>query len=129
MTLSALGASYCLHGVTYDRSIALFGAALLFGLMSASVFSVINLPHLQSFFSKIGLFSFLSNAFLFFLVSKIIPGFHLDGFSTALWGSFLIGLISFVITIIASSKNVSSTKESPKMKPAKAKVISSKKNP
>ena len=131
LALSMLGASLCLQGVTYDAPIVLLEAALLFGFMSALVAFVTNRPNFQPFFQKIGLFTFLTNAGLIFLVSKIIPSFHLEHFSTALWGSALVALISFLIAIVSSnsSKRVSGTQERPKIKEAKAKVISSKKNP
>jgi len=42
-----------------------------------------------------GLFGFLLNAILFWIVgSRLVPGFHVNGFIAALIGSLLMGLIS-----------------------------------
>jgi len=128
LALSMLGASLCLQGVSYDAPVVLLEAALLFGFMSALLAFVISRPSIQPFFQKIGLFTFLTNAGLIFLVSKILPSFHLEHFSTALWGSAFVALISFLVSIAGSFKRISRAQAPPKIKTAKAKVISSKRN-
>jgi putative membrane protein len=53
-----------------------------------------------------GLFSFVVNAMLFWLVgSNLVPGFHVDGFVPALIGSILMGLISGFLNFILADRN------------------------
>ena len=48
----------------------------------------------------LGLFIFVLNAFLFWLVSAIVPGFIVQGFFPALLGAFLVSLGSLLISLL-----------------------------
>jgi putative membrane protein len=48
----------------------------------------------------LGIFYLLLNGFLFWLASAFIPGFHVDGFSAALVGAILYGLIAWALSAL-----------------------------
>ncbi|OFZ61330.1 MAG: hypothetical protein A2328_04220 [Bdellovibrionales bacterium RIFOXYB2_FULL_36_6] len=53
----------------------------------------------------LGLFSFIINAELFYLVSVFVEGFVVDSFLWALIGSITFGVLNFVLNLIFVSKS------------------------
>jgi Predicted membrane protein len=51
----------------------------------------------------LGLFIFVLNAFLFWLVSAIVPGFVVQGFFPALLGAFLVSIGSLLVSLLLPS--------------------------
>jgi putative membrane protein len=51
-----------------------------------------------------GVFLIVVNALLLMLTSKIVPGFTVDGFWTAFFGSIIISIISGVLGLIGKTK-------------------------
>lgn len=84
-------------GVHADRLGALLGAGLLLGFFNAFLRPVLLLLSLPLLLLTGGLFFFLLNAFTLYLVGHAIPGFHVDGFWSALFGSILIGFFSWFL--------------------------------
>lgn len=74
--------------------------ALLWGLMGLTIRPVLGLLTLPINILTLGLFSFVLNALLFWLLSAFVPGFAVDGFIPALEGSVILSLISGIIHII-----------------------------
>ncbi len=78
---------------------------LLAALVTAFVLGVINaiVRPILVFFTfpltllTFGLFLFVINALLLWLVSAIVPGFHVQGFWGALGGSILISIVSWIL--------------------------------
>ena len=131
MSASMLGAIFFISGFTYDTGKALLEAAVIFGFLNAAVNVIAAAKELQIFVEKIIFLNFLVNMLLLFLVSKIIPTFHIESSSTVVWGSILISLISrgggyfsFFKQVAAPRKKSSAST----MKQANARVIGSKKN-
>ncbi|EQD25132.1 MAG: hypothetical protein D084_Lepto4C00244G0001 [Leptospirillum sp. Group IV 'UBA BS'] len=48
----------------------------------------------------LGLFIFVLNAFLLWLVSEVVPGFEIRTFSAAFLSAFLISLGSLVVSLL-----------------------------
>jgi putative membrane protein len=57
----------------------------------------------------LGLFSFVINALMFWLVGNVVPGFHVKGFEAALFGSIVMsifgGLINSLLVSAVGSKD------------------------
>ena len=115
-------------GCSYDSYWSLIEASIIFGLISSAFYWFSVVPRFKFFFQKIALFSFLVNTFVLLILGKFFPGFHLASASTALWMSFLIGVLFFGVHFIFTLERLREFKKTPKIKSAKAKVISSKKN-
>lgn len=75
---------------------ALF-AALILGLVNAVVRPVMILLTLPFTIITLGLFLFVVNAFMLWLVAALSPGFEIGGFGAALLGSLLLTVLNMLI--------------------------------
>ena len=73
--------------------------ALLWGLIGVTIKPVLFLLTLPVNILTLGLFSFVVNALLFWLLSVFVPGFVVGGFIPALEASVLLSLVSMVLHI------------------------------
>jgi putative membrane protein len=74
--------------------------ALLWGFIGLTVKPVLGLLTLPINILTLGLFSFILNALLFWLLALIVPGFSVDGFLPALGGSVILSLVSAILHAI-----------------------------
>lgn len=82
-------------GITYDAPMTLFLAALLLGLVNAILRPLLILLTLPLTVLTFGLFLLLINAGMILLVSRIIPGFQVAGFTPALLAALITGVTSW----------------------------------
>jgi len=99
--------SVCLVGLTYylpGISVAGFGRALLvvlvLGLVNALIRPVVLLLTLPINLLTLGLFTFVINALMFWLVGWLIEGFYVAGFVPAFWGALCMMVIGWIINVI-----------------------------
>jgi putative membrane protein len=125
-TLSVLGATWLIPGISYDTIGTLLGAALLLGIINALVRPVLLLLSLPFIIVTMGFFILVINALLILFVSKVIPGFHVAGFWTALFAGIVIGVISWVLSSFfrASDGHVYPVTHHPQMKQVEGRVVS-----
>jgi putative membrane protein len=79
---------------------ALIGALIL-GLVNAFVRPVMILLTLPLTIVTLGLFLFVVNALMFWLVAALVPGFQIRGFAAALLGSLLLTVLNILIDRLA----------------------------
>lgn len=72
-------------------------ASLVLGLVNLIIRPIVRLFALPLTILTLGLFGWVINALMLWLVSAIVPGFHVNGFLPALWASIILGLVSGVI--------------------------------
>lgn len=125
-TLSVLGATWLIPGISYDTASTLLGAALLLGIINALVRPVLLLLSLPFIIVTMGFFILVINALLILFVSRMIPGFHVAGFWTALFAGIVIGLISWILSSFfrASDGTVHPVTYHPSIKQAQGRVVS-----
>jgi putative membrane protein len=125
-TLAVLGATWLIPGLSYDTTGTLLGAALLLGIINALVRPVLLLLSLPFIIMTMGFFILVINALLILFVSKVIPGFHVAGFWTALFAGIIIGLFSWVLSSFfrASDGSVHPVTYHPSIKQVQGRVIS-----
>jgi putative membrane protein len=75
---------------------ALIGALVL-GLVNAIVKPIMIVLTLPLTILTFGLFLFVVNALMLWLVAALVPGFHIRGFWAALIGSLLLTLLNILI--------------------------------
>lgn len=75
---------------------ALFGALVL-GLVNAIVRPVMILLTLPITLLTLGLFLFVINALMLWLVAALVPGIRISGFGAALVGSLLLTILNLLI--------------------------------
>jgi putative membrane protein len=97
-TLAVMGASHVIPGISYNSTGVLIGAALLLGIINAMVRPVLLLLSLPFIIVTMGFFILVINALLLMFVSAVVPGFHVEGFWSALFAGIIIGLISWILS-------------------------------
>jgi len=72
-------------------------AALILGLVNTFIRPVLVFFTLPLSFLTLGLFIFVINALMFWLVSALIPGFEVDGFLSAFLGAIIVSIVSWAL--------------------------------
>ena len=105
--VAALGlwvASQVLPGLSFDSEQKLVIAALVLGVVNAIVRPIAFVLTLPITVVTLGLFLFVLNAAMIGLVARLIPGFRIDGFWTAVLAAIIVGLISWAGSSVIGSK-------------------------
>jgi len=84
--------------VTADGVMAAMAAAFVLGLVNAVVRPLFVLLTLPVTVATLGIFLLVINGLLLWLVSAVVPGFHVNGFLAAVVGSILLSVVSWVLT-------------------------------
>ena len=88
--------AYLYPGVQVQDFVAALFAALVLGLVNALIRPLLVILTLPVTLLTLGLFLFVINAFLFWLVAELVKGFTVTSFGAALIGSILYSLITLV---------------------------------
>jgi len=86
--------AYMYSGVQVGSFTAALIAALVLGLVNAVVRPIFVILTLPVTVLTLGLFLFVINALLFWLVAEVVSGFTVTGFMAALIGSLLFTIIT-----------------------------------
>jgi putative membrane protein len=95
--VSLLITAYFIPGFRVDGFVAAAIAAVVIGLANAIVRPILFILTLPITLLSLGLFSFVLNALMIWLASAFSPGFHIDGFITALIGSLVLSVVSGIL--------------------------------
>ncbi|MDH4038240.1 MAG: phage holin family protein [Candidatus Krumholzibacteria bacterium] len=96
--LAALGlwvASALLPGVHSGGLLPILGAGLLLGLVNAIIRPIIVILTLPITIVTLGLFLLVVNALMVWLVGKMMGGFGVDGFGSALLTAIIVSFVSW----------------------------------
>lgn len=104
ITVAVLVAAQIVKGIRYDSKQALLIATLVLGLLNAFLRPILLLLSLPLVIFTLGLFTWIINALLLFGVGHI-KGFHVENFSSALWGSLIISVISVLLNSMTGTGN------------------------
>ncbi len=99
LAIGALGlwvASRLVPGMHIDGTGTLALAAFLLGFVNAVVRPILVLLTLPVTIVTLGLFLLVVNAAMLSLVAALLDGFSLRGFGSAILGSILVGLVSWL---------------------------------
>ncbi|MEI6148512.1 MAG: phage holin family protein [bacterium] len=97
MTLAVWVSANVVSGVRYDDVQSLLAAALVLGLLNSLVKPLLVLISMPFVILTFGLFLLLINAWLLMLSAKLVKGFHVEGFWSAMGASLIISLLSMLI--------------------------------
>ena len=89
-------------GIAVDGIVPALAAAVLLGLINAFVRPVLLILTLPITLLTLGLFLFVLNGFCFWLVAWLVKGFHVAGFGSALLGSLVVSVVSWIVTALVS---------------------------
>ena len=97
-------AAYVVDGIRVSGILAALGAAAMLGVLNAFFRPLALILTLPINILSLGLFTFVINAGMLKMASSLIPGFEVHGFWSAVFGSLLISIISFLITMFISDR-------------------------
>jgi len=103
-TVAILATSYLLDGIHVSSFFSAVFAAAMLGILNAFFRPIALLLTLPINILSLGLFTFVINALMLKMASGVIPGFDVYGFWTAIFGSLLISLISWLLNSFISEK-------------------------
>jgi len=92
-------------GVNGTNVMALLSAALLLCIVNAFLRPVLLLLSLPFILVTLGFFILVVNALMLWMVGGLIPGFRVDGFWSAFFGSILISLVSWPLSAFFKSSD------------------------
>ena len=100
LALALFFVAWAVPGISLAGFVPALWAALAIGLINIFIKPLILLLTLPINLLTLGLFTFIINALLFWLVGNIVPGFVVSGFLAALLGSILLSIVSLLINMI-----------------------------
>jgi len=75
-------------------------AAVVFGLLNATLGLLLKLVTLPLTILSLGIFLLVINAFVLKLASDFVPGFHIRGFAAAFWGAAVLAIIQMLFRFL-----------------------------
>jgi putative membrane protein len=98
-------ATRLVSGITYHGTwLGLAGVALVFGVLNAFVRPILTFLAFPLLIVTLGLFMLVLNAVMLMLTSalssKLGIDFHVAGFRAAFWGAIVVGIVSFLISVV-----------------------------
>ncbi len=104
LTISIILTSYLVDGIYVESFFSALFAALVLGILNALFRPVLIVITLPINILTLGLFTFVINALLLKMVSGVVPGFYVYGFWSAVFGSLIISLVSWLLSSFVSDR-------------------------
>lgn len=89
--------AHVLPGVYVESFFTAIIASVILGVVNTFLKPLLFLLTLPVTILTLGLFTFVINALMVYLVATFVPGFHVDGFWSALLFSLVLSLVSWVL--------------------------------
>ena len=99
-----LGVSYLVPGVVVAGFTTALVAALVIGLVNATIGAVVKLLTTPIRWLTLGLFTLVINAGLFWLATELVDGFEVDRASAAFLGAIAYGVLAWLIQSVVGAK-------------------------
>lgn len=97
-TVAVAAAASFIHGIRYDSTGSLIGAALLLGILNAFIRPILLVLSVPLILVTLGFFVLVVNGLMLLLVPSVVRGFHVESFGSAFWGAIVISLISWLLS-------------------------------
>jgi putative membrane protein len=98
LALGVLLATQLISGIRCDGLGALIAVVLLLSLFNAILKPLLVVFTLPFILVTMGLGIILINALLFFLAGRLVSGFYVAGFGTALEGALVVSATNFIVS-------------------------------
>lgn len=106
LTAGIVLTSYLLDGIHIDGFLSALLAAAMLGILNAFFRPIALLLTLPINILSLGLFTFIINALMLKMASGIITGFEVVGFWTAIFGSLLISVVSWLLNSFVNDRGI-----------------------
>ena len=97
LTVAILVAAHLIEGIEVKGFWSAFFAAAILGVLNAFFRPILIILTLPITILTFGLFTFVINAVLMMMVSGVVGGFEVHGFWSAILGSLVISLVSWLL--------------------------------
>lgn len=104
LTISIIVTSYLVDGIHVTSFFSAFFAAAVLGILNALFRPILIIITLPINILTLGLFTFVINALLLKMASGVVPGFYVQGFWSAVFGSLIISLVSWMLNSFVNEK-------------------------
>jgi putative membrane protein len=95
--LALLAIAHLVPGIIISGFATALLAAVIWGIVGVTIKPLVHLMALPVTILTLGLFSFIINALLFWLVAALVPGFEIAGFVPALLGSLVLSIVHWLL--------------------------------
>lgn len=92
--------TYFIPGFRIDSFTTALIAVIILGLLNIFIKPLLLFLTLPINILTLGLFTFVVNAILLYIVSAVLGGFHIDSFMTAIVAALVIAIISGVFSVV-----------------------------
>lgn len=104
LTAAIMFASYIIEGIQVKSFFSALFAAAVLGILNAFFRPILIVLTLPINILSLGLFTFIINAMLLKIASGVISGFEVYGFWSAVFGSLLISVVSWILSSFISER-------------------------
>lgn len=91
---------YLLSGVHVNSFLTAIIVSIVLGIVNTLIKPILVIFTLPFNILTLGLFTFVINGLLIILVSKIVPGFVVDGFFTAILFSIILSIVNWFLNLL-----------------------------
>ncbi len=99
-TVAVMLAAQIVSGISYDSFGGLLAASLVLGILNAFCRPIIFVLSLPLVIFSLGVFVFVINALLLYMVGAIVKPFHVATFWAAFKGALIISIVSFAANLL-----------------------------
>lgn len=99
-TLALIAVAYLMPSITVSSFASALIAALILGLVNAVIRPILVLLTLPVTILTLGLFIFVLNGLLFWLVGSFVEGFVVRGFWAGFIGAILFSVVSWILSAL-----------------------------
>lgn len=96
--------SRLVKGFHFQSFTSILLTSIVFGVVNAIFRPILILLSLPFMLVTFGIFLFVINAVLLEIVAFVVPGFSISSFFTAIIGSLILTIVSFLISVIVFPK-------------------------
>lgn len=102
--IALLAVAYLLPSIQVTGFVAALIAAAIIGLVNVLIKPILILLTLPVTILTLGLFIFVINGLLFYLVGEVLQGFQVESLLAGILGAILYSVISWLLTSLISDK-------------------------
>jgi putative membrane protein len=99
-TVALIAVAYLLPGISVSNFVTALIAALVLGLVNAIVRPILIVLTLPATVLTLGLFIFILNGLLFWMVGYFVEGFTVSGFWAGFFGAIVFSIISWLLSAL-----------------------------
>ena len=102
--LALLALKYIMPSITVDSFVTALIVAIVLGFINTLIRPIFVILTLPVTILTLGLFIFVINGLLFWAVGSFVPGFHVDGFWSGVFGAIIYSVISWALSALLLAK-------------------------